>query len=133
MLGQFRRMLLAFLTLKGSSSKRKTSSFNLRVHHKTLCPSPGHEKEARTQQSATLKVCVSVCTAACRSFPLEHAYAQDVTHTRMNRKNPHYTSSFEVPYPISEHFCEKTALLNSIFNIQPLYCGIINYSHLSKV
>ena len=60
----------------------------LRVHHKTLCPSPGHEKEARTQQSATLKVCVSVCTAACRSFPLEHAYTHDVTHTRYESKEP---------------------------------------------
>ena len=72
----------------------------------TLCPSPGHEKEARTQQSATLKVCVSVCTAACRSFPLElkvcvsvctaacrsfpleHAYTHDVMHTRYESKEP---------------------------------------------
>ena len=51
----------------------------------------------------------------------------------MNLRNPHYTSSFEDPYRFSEHFGEKIALLNSIFNIQPSYFEIINFSHLSKV
>ena len=91
-------------------------SHNLRVHHKTLCPSPRHEKEARTQ-SATVRVCVQLLVEA---FPLSMRTLMTSRIRDMNRKNPHYTSTFEDPYPISEHFCEKTALLNSIFNIQPL-------------
>ena len=90
-------------------------------------------KRSQNSESATLKVCVSVCTAACRSFPLEHAYTRDVTHTRYESKEPALYVIIWRPLQNLWTFCEKTALLNSIFNIQPLYCWIINFSHLSKV
>ena len=43
---------------------------------------------ARKRSQNSERNCVSVCTAACRSFPLEHAYTHDVTHTRYESKEP---------------------------------------------
>ena len=94
---------------------------------------PGTKKKPELSRARRWKfvwVCVQLLVEA---FPLSMRTLMTSCIRGMNQKNPHYTSSFEDPYPISEHFCEKTALLNSIFNIQPLYCGIINFSHLSKV
>ena len=88
----------------------------------------GSQNSERNAES--LCVCVQLLVEA---FPLSMCTLMTSRIRVMNRKNPHYTSSFEDPYRTSEHFCEKTALLNSIFNIQPLYCGIINFSHLFKV
>ena len=44
--------------------------------------------QARKRSQNSERNCVSVCTAACRSFPLEHAYTHDVTHTRYESKEP---------------------------------------------
>ena len=83
------------------------------IKHYALRPGTKKKPELRAQ----LCECVQLLVEA---FPLSMRTLM-TSHIRdMNRKNPHYTSSFEDPYPISEHFCEKTALLNSIFNIQQL-------------
>ena len=52
------------------------------IKHYALLPGTKKKPELRAQLG------VSVCTAACRSFPLEHAYTHDVTHTRYESKEP---------------------------------------------
>ena len=100
------------------------------IKHYALRRDTKKKPELWESNAESLCVCVQLLVEA---FPLSMRTLM-ASHIRdTNQKNPHYTSSFEDPYRISEHFCEKTALLNSIFNIQPLYCGIINFSHLSNV
>ena len=81
------------------------------IKHYALRQGTKKKPELRAQ------LCVQLLVEA---FPLSMHTLMTSRIRDMNRKNPHYTSSFEDPYRISEHFCEKTALLNSIFNIQPL-------------
>ena len=51
------------------------------IKHYALRPGTKKKPELRAQL-------LSVCTAACRSFPLEHAYTHDVTHTQYESKEP---------------------------------------------
>ena len=75
---------------------------------------------ARKRSQNSERNAESLCECVYRAllveaFPLSMRTLMTSRIRDMNRKNPHYTSSFEDPYRISEHCCEKTALLNSIF------------------
>ena len=84
-------------------------------------PFAGARKRSQNSEGNAESLCVRTCVQLLveEAFPLSMRTLMTSRIRDMNRrKNPqHYTSSFEDPYRISEHFCEKIALLNSIFNI----------------
>ena len=63
-----------------------------------------------------LQVCVCVCTAACRSFPIEHAYAHGVTHTRYESVEP--ALLLPRPFPRSLTDDSGTIIMSSFGQIE---------------
>ena len=88
---------------------------------------------ARKRSQNSERNCVSVCTAACRAFPLSmrtlmtSLYAIWIERTRTIR---HHLKTLTESLNI---FVKKQLSWTQFSTYSHYYCGIINFSHLSKV